>query len=177
KVTELGPPDGWVNLARVYQKEGRIPEALSALESAARHEKPSAPWVINWLSGQINARNGALDEAIKSFQAVLGTRIPDRKFDFSLDYEVNNELAAALYATSRPIMPVSSPERLDYLKQTVAAYRRTLAIDSENVFAHHGLGLAYGTPPWGEKRSSQPTQPDEPAGERAAAPVDADSLV
>ena len=28
KVAELGPADGWVNLARVYQKEGRIPEAL-----------------------------------------------------------------------------------------------------------------------------------------------------
>ena len=35
KVAELGPSDGWVNLARVYQKEGRIPEALAALESAA----------------------------------------------------------------------------------------------------------------------------------------------
>ena len=35
KVVELGPADGWVNLARVYQKEGRIPEALSALEKAA----------------------------------------------------------------------------------------------------------------------------------------------
>ena len=27
KVAEMGPADGWVNLARVYQKEGRIPEA------------------------------------------------------------------------------------------------------------------------------------------------------
>ena len=92
KVAELGPADGWVNLARVYQKEGRIPEALAALEKAANHEKPAAPWVINWLSGQINARNGDLDEAIESFQSVLATKIPDRKFDFSLDYEVNNEL-------------------------------------------------------------------------------------
>ncbi len=30
KVAELGRADGWVNLARVYQKEGRIPEALAA---------------------------------------------------------------------------------------------------------------------------------------------------
>ena len=43
KVAELGPADGWVNLARVYQKEGRIPEALAALESAARHKEPAAP--------------------------------------------------------------------------------------------------------------------------------------
>ena len=47
----IGPADGWVNLARVYQKEGRIPEALTALESAARHKEPAAPWVINWLTG------------------------------------------------------------------------------------------------------------------------------
>ena len=176
-VTELGPADGWVNLARVYQKEGRIPDALAALEKAAAHEKPAAPWVINWLSGQINARNGALDEAIHSFQSVLATKIPERKFDFGLDYEVNNELAAALYARARGIMPVSSPERLDYLKKTIAAYRRTLAIDSENVAAHYGLGLAYGTPPWGEKRPNQPAADASDADSSAAGTVDADALV
>ena len=36
KVAELGVSDGWVNLGRVYQKEGRIPEALAALERAAK---------------------------------------------------------------------------------------------------------------------------------------------
>ena len=50
------------------------------------------------MSGQINARNGAFDEAIESFQSVLATKIPERKIDLSLDYEVNNELAFALYA-------------------------------------------------------------------------------
>ena len=57
KVADLGRTDGWVNLARVYQKEGRIPDALAALEKAAAHEEPPAPWVINWLTGQINVRN------------------------------------------------------------------------------------------------------------------------
>ena len=42
KVADLGVADGWVNLGRVYQKEGRIPEALAALEKAAAHEKPAA---------------------------------------------------------------------------------------------------------------------------------------
>ena len=79
KVAELGHADGWVNLARVYQKEGRIPDALSALEKAAKHKKPAAPWVINWLTGQINVRNGHLDEAIQSYEAVLNTKIPERK--------------------------------------------------------------------------------------------------
>ena len=92
-MAELGRADGWVNLARVYQKEGRIPDALAALEKAAEHKEPAAPWVINWLTGQINASNGLLDEAIDSFESVLATKVPDRKFDFSLDYEVINELA------------------------------------------------------------------------------------
>jgi tetratricopeptide (TPR) repeat protein len=176
-VAEMGIADGWVNLARVYQKEGRIPEALAALEKAAGHEKPAAPWVINWLSGQINARNGAIDEAIQNFQSVLATKILDRKFDLSLDYEVNNELAVAFYARARGILPVTSPERLEYLQKTIAAYRRTLAIDSENVAAHYGLGVAYGTPPWGEKRPSRAETEANPADDAKAAPVDADTLV
>ena len=110
KVAELGRADGWVNLARVYQKEGRIPDALAALEKAAAAQGAAAPWVINWLTGQINVRNGMLDEAITSFESVLKTRVPERKFDFSLDFEVINELGSALYARSS-IEPVKSPER------------------------------------------------------------------
>ena len=176
KVAELGIADGWVNLGRVYQKEGRIPEALSALEKAAKHEKPSAPWVINWLSGQINARNGAFDEAIESFQSVLGTRIPQRKIDLSLDYEVNNELAFALYARAMQ-EPFSTPERVEYLKKAVAAYRRTLSIDSENVTAHHALGLAYGAAPWGENRAASMATHGTAADGNATEPSGADSLL
>jgi tetratricopeptide (TPR) repeat protein len=147
KVAELGRADGWVNLARVYQKEGRIPEALAALEKAAKHKEPAAPWVINWLTGQINARNGHLDEAIASFESVLKTKIPERKFDFSRDYEVNNELASALYGRAR-IEPVKAPERIGFLDRAIAAYRHTLSIDTENVAAHYGLGLAFSDPAW-----------------------------
>ncbi len=98
KVAELGFADGWVNLARVYQREGRIPDALSALEKAANHEKPAAPWVINWLTGQINVSNGLLDQAIASFESVLATKVPERKLDFSLDYRVIDDLGSALYS-------------------------------------------------------------------------------
>ncbi len=108
KVAALDRADGWINLARVYQKEGRIPDALAALEQAAAHKpEPAAPWVINWLTGQINVRNGHLDEAISSFESVLKTRVPERKLDFGLDFEVNNELSSALYARAR-IEPVRS---------------------------------------------------------------------
>jgi tetratricopeptide (TPR) repeat protein len=142
RVAELGKADGWVNLARVYQREGRIPDALEALEKAASHAKPAAPWVINWLTGQINDRNGKLDEAIASYESVLNTKIPDRGFDFSLDYEVINALGTSLYHRARR-ESLNSPERAAILARTIATYRRTLAIDSENVAAHYGLGLAY----------------------------------
>jgi tetratricopeptide (TPR) repeat protein len=142
KVAELGQADGWVNLARVYQREGRIPDALAALEKAASHQKPSAPWVINWLTGQINDRNGNLDEAIASYESVLATNIPERGFDFSLDFEVLNALATSQYNRARR-EPLGSPERRERMEKTVATYRRTLRVDSENVAAHYGLGLAY----------------------------------
>ena len=172
KVADLGPADGWVNLARVYQKEGRIPEALSALEKAAKHEKPAAPWVINWLTGQINVRNANLDEAIQNFEAVLNTRIPERKIDLSLDFEVINELAAAYYGRAR-IEAIDSTERIGFLKKTIAAYRRTLAIDSEDFPAHYGLGLAFGDPAWGDRSAADSSE----AGDDAKAEVDPDALV
>ncbi|MDR3636469.1 MAG: multiheme c-type cytochrome [Isosphaeraceae bacterium] len=162
KVAELGRADGWVNLARVYLREGRIPDAQQALEKAASHKEPAAPWVINWLTGQINERNGLLDEAIASFESVLSTKIPARKFDFSLDYEVINALGSAYYARSR-VEPIGSTERLEFLRKAIAAYRRTLAIDSENVPAHYGLGLAFGDPSW--------TPPGHGSDDSAAGPL------
>jgi tetratricopeptide (TPR) repeat protein len=142
KVADLGVADGWINLARVYTREGRIPEAREALEKATAHSQLAAPWVINWLTGQINDRNGLLDEAIASYEAVLGTRIPARGFDFSGDYEVLNALGASLYARAR-LEPAGGTARDEDLRRAIAAYRRTLAIDSENVAAHFGLSLAY----------------------------------
>ncbi len=143
KVAALGPADGWVNLARVYQREGRIPDALGALEKAAAHKEPAAPWTINWLTGQINDRNGHLDEAIANYESVLNTKIPDRGFDFSLDYEVINLLANSLYNRAR-VEALDSAERIEFLQKARATYLRTLAIDSESVAAHYGLGLIYG---------------------------------
>jgi tetratricopeptide (TPR) repeat protein len=142
KVVELGFADGWVNLARIYLKEGRIPDARQALENAKNHPKLGAPWTVAWLTAQIDERNGYLDEAIARYEEVLATRIPDRKFDFSLDYEVINSLGAAIYARSRQ-ESLDSPLRLQFLLKTVATFRKTLAIDTENVTAHYGLGIAY----------------------------------
>jgi tetratricopeptide (TPR) repeat protein len=173
-----------VNLARVYQKEGRISEALTALEKAAAHEKPAAPWVINWLTGQINERNAYFDEAITSYESVLATRIPARGFDFSLDYEVINALGRVLFNRAMT-ESADSPARVDFLTKSIATYRRTIAIDSENVEAHHGLHLAYSnlsseesapvaettspvTPELLTKLASEAIDPKRSEGDRAA---------
>ncbi|WP_435022205.1 multiheme c-type cytochrome [Tundrisphaera sp. TA3] len=142
KVAELGFADGWVNLARVYLREGRNADARDALEKAANHPKPAAPWVISWLSGQIDERNGFLDEAIERYEAVLGHKIPEKGFDFGKDYEVINALGSVTYARARQ-EDLKSPERTKWLLRAAEVYRRTIAIDSENVAAHYGLGLAY----------------------------------
>ena len=132
--------------------------------------------MINWLTGQINARNGLLDEAIQSFESVLATKVPERKFDFSIDYEVINELASAQYARAR-IEPIKSPERREHLKKTIAAYRRTLAIDSEDVAAHYGLGLAYGDPAWRADAPDEPPSGANPTENGDTKPVDPDDLL
>ncbi len=171
KVAELGFSDGWVNLARIYLREGRIPDARMALEKASNHPKPAAPWVIAWLSGQIDERNGYLDEAAERYESVLATVIPDRGFDFSLDYEVINALGANYYNQARR-EPLDSPKRLAALGKSVATYRRTIAIDSENVAAHYGLGLAYAD--LARAQADSKPEPVEPAPKQVDPSVLAD---
>jgi tetratricopeptide (TPR) repeat protein len=141
-VAETGKSDGWVNLARVYLKEGRNDDALAALARATEMNHP-APWVINWLAAQVDERNGLLDEAIAKYRSVLDTKIPARKFDFSVDFEVRNALGRALWGRYFQEEP-SSAARLGLLEETIATFHRSLEVDSENVDAHYGLGLAYG---------------------------------
>jgi tetratricopeptide (TPR) repeat protein len=142
KVVELGRAEGWVNLARVYQREGRIPDALAALEKASKHEKQTQPWTVAWLSAQIDERNGYLDEAIAKYQTVLDTKIPERGFDFSKDYEVRNAMGIAQLGRAK-LLPVGSDERRAAMEEVIRTFRATLASDSENVSAHYNLGLAY----------------------------------
>ena len=150
KVAELGKADGWVNLARVYIREGRIPDALNALEKAADHRpKPAAPWVINWLTGQVNERNGMLDEAIASYEAGAGHQDPRSRSSTSASItRSSTPWANAAYGPRAASSPCAAPRGELFLRKTIATYRRTLAIDSENVAAHYGLGLAYADPTW-----------------------------
>ena len=173
KVAELGRADGWVNLARVYQREGRIPEALTALEKASAHKEPAAPWVINWLTGQINASNNQLEEAVTSFEAVLKTRIPERKFDFSLDFQVIDELASVLYTMARPL-PIKSPERQGMAQE---GNRRLSPHPGHRLRGCRGAlrtGARFRRPGLGRPVTGEPCGPRGPSQQAA---VDPDELI
>lgn len=145
EVERLGRPEGPLNLARVYHKEGRLDEAAQALRRATA--AGAAPWTVAWMNGLVNKENGHLDEAIANFTAALAAASPaltERGFDFSRDYEVLNELGQALFERAKQERGANrAGARAERLRQAVAAFDRTLAIDGENVTAHYALSLIH----------------------------------
>jgi tetratricopeptide (TPR) repeat protein len=148
EVEKLGRFDGPLNLARVYNAEGQIDEAVDAIARAAQAKDPPAPpWTIAWLSGLLNRQQGHFEAAEKNFRAVLEDHTPEmakRKFNFSRDYEVINELGGTLFEQAKKqYRPERREVRDSLLRDAAAQYLKTLAIDSENVTAHHSLHLIY----------------------------------
>jgi tetratricopeptide (TPR) repeat protein len=148
KVEELKQYHGPLNLARVYEREGRIAEAADALGRAADYKEPPAPpWTVAWLSGVISQQQGALDDAEHNFRKVLEEKTPEmvaRGFDFSLDYEIRNQLGEVLF--NKAVQLRGEDERLEretILRDAVNQYQKTLAVDSENVTAHFNLAQLY----------------------------------
>lgn len=144
-VEKLGRFDGPLNLARVYFKEGRLDDAVGALQRAAKFDPPAPRWTVAWLNGLVNKQNGYLDKAITEFRSILEDRYEEldrRGFDFSLDYEVINELGQTLFERAK--MERGDPAaQKQWLDQAVTRFKRTLEIDSENVTAHYNLALIY----------------------------------
>jgi cytochrome c553 len=172
KVAGLGRADGWINLARVHEREGRLDDAVQALRKAIEHPEPAPAWTVSWLSGRVNRQNGFLDDAIRDLEATLATRVPERGFDFSLDYEVLNELGLALFDRSK--RAAGDEERRRYLERARETFRKTIAIDPENKDAHYNLYLIAAR--LGEKDESKlhlelfdRYRPDDNAADRAFA--------
>jgi tetratricopeptide (TPR) repeat protein len=146
-VEKLGRWDGPVNLARVYFKEGRLDDAVEALQRAVKSDPPAPRWTIAWFNGLVNKQNGYLDKAITEFRSILEDRYPEldqRGFDFSRDYEVINELGQTLFERAKMERgEANKTAREGYLRQAVERFKKTLSIDAENVPAHYNLALIY----------------------------------
>jgi tetratricopeptide (TPR) repeat protein len=148
EVEALGKADGALNLGRTYLREGRLDEAVAALERAGAHEKPSSAWSLLWFSGLVNKQNGFLDEAIADFEQLVSldtAATRERQFDFSQDYRLLNELGQTLYERAKLERgPERQTARHELLQRAVGYYERTLAIDSENLSAHYNLAQILG---------------------------------
>jgi tetratricopeptide (TPR) repeat protein len=158
QVEKLGRPDGPLNLARVFYKEGRLNDAVLALQRANdtnRFTPPGNRWTIAWLNGLVNKQNGYLDEAIKEFTSILEDRYPElerRGFNFSRDYEVINELGQTLFERAK--LERTNPTRRDeFLRAAEKRFQDTLTIDTENMTAHYNLALIHAS--LGEKTKAE----------------------
>lgn len=156
EVGKLGRPDGALNRARVYIKEGRLDDAVLALNEAARHQPPAPPWSVEWFTGLVNKQNGHLDAAIQNFQNVISMKdtkeCRERGFDFSQDYTVLNELGQTLFERSKQERGVERlSDRESLLKEAVRVFERVLGYDEENMTAHYNLALIYKELGQGEK--------------------------
>jgi tetratricopeptide (TPR) repeat protein len=148
QVEKLGRPEGPLNLARVYEKEGRLTEAVQALQRAAAHDDPPAPrWTVAWFNGRVNKQNGYLDRAITEFRSIVEDRYPEleqRGFDFSKDYVVLNELGQTLFERAKLERgDARSEAREAFLRDAIQQFEKTLQLDAENVTAHYNLALIY----------------------------------
>src|SRR5262249_49461619 len=134
-------------LARVYKDTSRLNEAADALNAALAADPPAPWWTVAWLSGEINLGNGHFDEAIANFEQVLDPanltqQEKERKFDFSLDYVVINDLGQAFFRRSQ-LEKDDVTARDQFLQRAVEQFERTLEIDSEDLDAHFGLYRCY----------------------------------
>lgn len=148
RVEALGRPDGPLNQARVFIKEGRLDEAVDALRRAAEHDPPAPPWSVNWFSGVVNKQNGMLDEAIHDYRSVLEMKdtleCRERGFDFTQDYRVLNETGQTLFERSKQERgDAGKAARVALLEEARAMFENALQYDPENVTAHYNMALIY----------------------------------
>jgi tetratricopeptide (TPR) repeat protein len=148
EVERHGRPDGPLNLARVYLREGRVADdAPAALRRAADFEPAADEWTLLWLAGLVDKQNGRLQEAVEKFRQIIDggfAQAAGRDFDFSRDDRLLNELAQTLYLQAKQQRGESRRERRrELLEEAATFHRRALDVDPENVAAHYGLKLVY----------------------------------
>jgi tetratricopeptide (TPR) repeat protein len=176
EVEKLGRADGPLNLARVYFKEGRLDETVTALGRAVQFQPPAPRWTAAWLNGLVNKQNGFLDRAVAEFRSILEDRYPEleaRGFDFSQDYEVLNELGQTYFERAKQERAQPARQQ-EYLRLALAQFERTLAVDAENLTAHYNLALIHtqlgqAAKAAEHRRLHERYRPDDNARDRAVA--------
>lgn len=176
EVEKLGRWDGPLNLARGYFKEGRLDDAVAALQRAAKADPPAPRWLVAWFTGLVNKQNGFLEEAVKEFTSILEDNDPAlaaRGFDFSKDYLVINELGQTLFELAKRQRDNPAKER-ELLREAVKRFQQTLALDPENLTAHYNLALLYAQLEDTDRaiehlREHEKYRPDDNARDRAIA--------
>lgn len=147
EVEKLKRPDGPLNRARVYIKEGRLTEAVEALSQAAAFDPPAPPWSVAWFTGLVNKQNGFLDDAIAGLTGLMEMDTEEtrsRGFNFSRDYRLVNELGQALFERAKQERGEGrAAERERLMQLSATRFRQALDLDPENVTAHYNLSLVY----------------------------------
>ena len=139
EVEALGRPDGPLNLARVYFREGRLDDAAEALARA--HETGAPPWTLAWYAALVDREYGRLAAASERLENLMETRFQearDRGFDFSRDLRVPHLLGRTLFEQARAARgEAGRAEREALLRRAVDALELALAIDPEAAAVHH----------------------------------------
>ncbi len=148
KVSAYGRPDGALNLARVYLKEGRLDEAVHSLQAASSHDPPAPPWSVAWFSGLVDKQNGQLDAAIDNFRKLVELKdtaeCRERGFDFTFDYRLLNELGQTLFERAKQERGAArAGARRALIDEAMGWFDRALDIDPENVTAHYNMFLLF----------------------------------
>ena len=141
-------PHGHLNLARLYIEEGRLDEAAAQLDLSGRCDPPAPPWSRTWFTALVNSetatRKEHFDAVIAAIEGLLDPKAQprDRRFDFTLDYVVWNQLANRLFKRAQFESPGSAEQR-EFLLRAIRAGERVIDLEAEDVTAHDLLKQAY----------------------------------
>jgi len=148
RVEELGKPDGPLNLARVYLKEGRVTtEAPQALRRARDFNPPPYEWSVLYFSAQVNKQNGNLDDAINNFEQMIEGGFEQARgkgFDFSKNEMLRVDLAETLFQRGRQERGEARRDsRTQFMRRAVEHLSTALELDSELATAHYLFWQVY----------------------------------
>jgi len=111
---------GWINLARVYLREGNLDKAEQVLNRAAEAEPTHHQ--IAFFRGMLYKARGEYDAALKNFAEVEAKYPKDRV--------LLNQIGRVYYLDARP-------------DEAPSYFERVLKIDPEDLMAHYNLMLVY----------------------------------